>query len=200
MKKLELSVLIALVLTIAFTSFTGFARRCEDISGKVLRLHVIANSDSDADQGVKLMIRDKILDECGALLFNNPDKQDAKKTISQNLEQIEITANRLLAENGFDYTAHASIENKYFNTREYDEVTLPAGNYDALCIRLGKAQGKNWWCVVFPPMCLPAACEEEELSEVLNGDELRIVTDKGSYVVKFKLLELYEELIGGKHQ
>ncbi len=200
MKKLELSVLIALVLTIALTSFTGFARRCEDISGKLLRLHVIANSDSDADQGVKLMIRDKILDECGTLLFNNPDKQDAKKTLSQNLEQIEAAANRLLAEKGFDYTAHASIENKYFNTRKYDEVTLPAGNYDALCVRLGKAQGKNWWCVVFPPMCLPAACEEDELSEVLNGDELRIVTDKGSYVVKFKLLELYEELIGGKHQ
>ncbi|SDN70197.1 stage II sporulation protein R [Acetanaerobacterium elongatum] len=198
MKKLELSIFIALLLTIAVGSFTGFAQRCEELSGKVLRLHVIANSDSTADQSIKLKVRDTILKESGTLLFNNPDKQNAKKRLSQNLEEIEVTANRMLAENGFDYQAQASIENKYFNTRVYDNVTLPAGYYDSLCIRLGKAQGKNWWCVVYPPMCLPAACEEAELAEVLNDDELHIVTDKGSYVVKFKLLELYEKLVGRK--
>lgn len=198
MKKLELSIFIALLLTITVGSFTGFAQRCEALSGKVLRLHVIANSDSTADQNIKLQVRDTILNESGTLLFNNLDKQSAKKMLSQNLEKIEATANGMLAEKGFDYQAQASIENKYFSTRVYDKVTLPAGYYDSLCIRLGKAQGKNWWCVVYPPMCLPAACEEEELAEVLNDDELHIVTDKGNYVVKFKLLELYEKLVGKK--
>lgn len=198
MKKLELSIFVALLLTIAVGSFTGFAQRCEELSGKVLRLHVIANSDSAADQNVKLQVRDNILKESGTLLFGNPDKQYAKKTLSQNLDQIEAAANRMLAEKGFDYKANASIENKYFNTRVYDNVTLPAGYYDSLCIRLGNAAGKNWWCVVYPPMCLPAACEEEELAEVLNDDELHIVTDKGNYVVKFKLLELYEKFLGKK--
>ncbi|MFA9381854.1 MAG: stage II sporulation protein R [Acetanaerobacterium sp.] len=197
MKKLELSLLIGLLLAVTatlFSGFTDFGAECEQINGKLLRLHVIANSDSDADQNVKLAVRDHILEQCGSLLFEGTDKEQAKTTLSSRLPELERAANELLAEEGFAYTAHASIEKRWFDTRGYDAVTLPAGRYDALCIHLGEGQGHNWWCVVFPPMCLPAACEEEELAKVLNDDELRIVTESGSYAIRFKLFELYEVL------
>ncbi len=201
MKKIELSLLIGLllaVLTTLLTGFTEFGQECGQINEKLLRLHVIANSDSNTDQQIKLAVRDKVLEQCGDLLWGGESKNDAKADISAHLPEIEAVANRYLAEQGCTYTAQASIENRWFNTRIYNEVTLPAGNYDALCIRLGKEQGQNWWCVVFPPMCLPSASEEEELAEILTEDELRIVTEQGSYIIRFKLWEIYQRLINDK--
>lgn len=197
MKKTESALLIGLVLAILTTllsGFTQFSKECEQINTKLLRLHMIANSDSEIDQRIKLSVRDHILKTCGDLLFDGEEKEQAKADISARLPLIEAKANELLAEQGFSYTAHASIEKRWFNTRTYNSVTLPAGRYDALCIRLGEAKGQNWWCVVFPPMCLPAASEEIELSEVLTDDELRIVTENGSYAIRFKLWEFYERL------
>ncbi len=199
LRKLELSILIGFILTICMsllTGFSNFAGECGEISDKLLRLHVIANSDSDADQAIKLAVRDRVLAECGDLLFDNAGKQAAKDELSLQLPRIEQAANALLAENGFAYTASATIEKRWFDIRVYNTVTLPAGRYDALCLRLGEARGKNWWCVVFPPMCLPAASEQEALKEVLSEDELKIVTEQNTYHVRFKLLELYEQLIG----
>lgn len=196
MKRLERAILIALifaVLTTLLGGFTRFGAECREINGKLLRLHVIANSDSDADQRIKLAVRDEILARCATLLFDGKSKEDAKADLSARLPEIEQTANELLAKEGFAYTARASIEKRSFNTRVYNDVTLPAGQYDALCVQLGGAKGKNWWCVVFPPMCLPAASEEAELAEVLTDDELRIVTENGTYALRFKLWELYEQ-------
>ncbi len=201
MKKTELSLLIGLllaVLTTLLSGFTQFGQECEQINEKLLRLHVIANSDSKTDQQIKLAVRDKILEQCGDLLWDGESKYDAKADISAHLPEIEKVANRFLVAQGCTYTAQASIENRWFNTRTYNEVTLPAGNYDALCIRLGKEQGQNWWCVVFPPMCLPSASEEEELAEILTDDELRIVTEHGSYTIRFKLWEIYQRLKNDK--
>ncbi len=201
MKKPELSLLIGLilaVLTMLLSGFTEFGKECGQINGKLLRLHVIADSDNETDQQIKLAVRDRILEQCGDLLWCGENKEQAKTDISTRLPEIEAAANRVLNDKGCAYTAHASIENRWFNTRTYDEVTLPAGRYDALCIRLGQAQGKNWWCVVFPPMCLPSASEEEELAEFLTPDELRIVTDHGSYTIRFKLWEIYQRIKNGE--
>ena len=96
--------------------------------------------------------------------------------------------------NGYNYPVDVELKNTHFNTRVYDEVTLPAGNYDALRVIIGDGNGKNWWCVMFPPMCLPAAEEKCELSEVLDESELKIVSNKSRYEVKFKVVELFEEL------
>lgn len=195
MKKPELSLLIGLllaVLTTLLSGFTQFGSDCEQISEKLLRLHVIANSDSTEDQSIKLAIRDQILVQCAELLSMESDKELAKNDLSAHLHEIEAVANKLLEQSGFSYSAHASIEKRWFNTRKYDNITLPAGRYDALCVRLGEATGRNWWCVVFPPMCLPAACEEAELAEILTDDELRIVTESGSYTIRFKIWEIYE--------
>ena len=192
MKLFEKSLLLAFILTVLI-SFTGFTAGCEDIPNHVLRLHVLANSDTAEDQNLKLKVRDRILAESAGLLDNAKDKEDAQQIIKSKIPLLKEAAQDEVEKNGYNYPVNVEMANMYFTTREYDEVTLPAGDYDALRVTIGKAEGHNWWCVVFPPMCLPAAEESKELSDVLNPNQLQIVEQTGNFEVKFKTVELYEE-------
>lgn len=194
LKNIEKALLIAFVLAVAcsFTSFFSFARECEDIPNRVLRLHVLANSDTKEDQQLKLYVRNRILTESAGLLDQATDRSQAEQTVRQNLPRLQAAAAEEIAQRGYDYPVGVELEKVYFTTRRYEQVTLPAGNYDALRVTIGQAQGKNWWCVMFPPMCLPAAEEKEELDDVLNPQQMEIVT--GQYEIRFKSLELYEQL------
>lgn len=193
LKNIEKALLIAFVLTVAcsFTSFFSFARQCEDIPNHVLRLHVLANSDTEEDQELKLYVRNRILTESAGLLDEATDRSQAEQVVQQNLTRLQAAAADEIAQRGYDYPVGVELEKVYFTTRRYQQVTLPAGNYDALRVTIGQAQGKNWWCVMFPPMCLPAAEEKEELDDVLNPKQMEIVT--GQYEIRFKSLELYEQ-------
>jgi len=193
MKLLEKSLCLALVLTVLL-SFTGFAAGCEDISNRVLRLHVLANSDSDQDQALKLKVRDRILTESAGMLDRITDKKDAESAVKSKLPELRAAAADEIKKQGYDYPVNVELTNMYFTTRQYNTVTLPAGDYDALRVTIGKAEGHNWWCVIFPPMCLPAAEEPKELSDVLNSNQLQIVEGKGGFEVKFITVEWYEKL------
>ena len=193
MKTLEKALCLALILTILF-SFTGFAAECEDIPNRVLRLHVLANSDSQADQDLKLKVRDRILQVSSQLFTGVKNRQDAEKVAAANLSVLQSAAEDEVKKQGYSYPVHVELTNMYFTTRQYSEVTLPAGMYDALRVLIGSGQGHNWWCVIFPPMCLPAAEEKTELKDVLNGNELRVVDGNNSYVLRFKTLEAYEQV------
>lgn len=193
MKTLEKSVLLALILTILF-SFTGFTAACEDIPNHVLRLHVLANSDTQADQALKLKVRDRILKESAGIFDNIHNKEAAENAAKENLTRLQQVAEDEVKKQGYSYPVHVELANMYFTTREYETVTLPAGIYDALRVTIGSGKGHNWWCVIFPPMCLPAAEEKQELSDVLNPNELKIVDGKNSYVLKFKTVEAYEQV------
>lgn len=193
MKTLEKSLLLALVITILL-SFTGFAAGCEDIPNHVLRLHVLANSDSDADQALKLKVRDRIVAESAGLFDGASSRQDAEKIASENLQKLQDAAQDEVIRDGYQYPVRVYLTNMYFTTRQYDTVTLPAGTYDALRVEIGSGAGHNWWCVIFPPLCLPAAEKREDLKDVLNPNELRIVDGSGSYIVRFKTLEAYEQV------
>lgn len=194
MKNIEKSLLIAFVLTVlfSFTSFSFFAQQCEDIPNRVLRLHVLANSDSEEDQELKLYVRNRVLTESAGLLDQAKNREDAEQIVTESLSQLEAAAADEIASRGYDYPVQVELENVYFTTRTYEQVTLPAGRYDALRVTIGQAEGKNWWCVMFPPMCLPAAQEVEELDDVLNPEQMEIVT--GEYEIRFKTVELYEQL------
>ncbi len=192
-KILEAALLLGVIISVFFT-ICGFKVKCEDISQKVLRLHVIANSNSAEDQELKLKVRDNILKYSENLMNSVDDKEHAENILTDNLSQIELVAKNTVYENGFTYPINAEIVNMYFTTRNYENVTLPAGNYDAIRITIGEAKGKNWWCVMFPPMCLPAAENSKELASVLNDDELSIVENSNKYEIRFKIVEILEKL------
>ena len=139
----ELAVLMGLIFT-AVMSFARFDAACEDLRQNVLRLHIIANSNSEADQAVKLLVRDRILEETADIFSGAAGLNEAEKRAAENLCNIAECAEETLKANGFGYGAAAEIGNSYFETREYESFTLPAGNYRSLIIRLGKAEGKNW--------------------------------------------------------
>ncbi len=174
----------------------GFSA-AEAVRGECIRLHVLAESDAEADQSVKLKVRDAILTETGDLFTSADSFSDALSEITERKEEIELIAERVLRENGFSYGAEVFIDEEYFDTRQYENVTLPAGDYTALKVILGEGKGHNWWCVMFPPLCLPAVTEKNEDSVYgvfgENGGDL--VTGKSGYKIKFRIVEIVESII-----
>lgn len=174
-------------------SMVGFCGACEDIESEVLRLHILANSDSEEDQTLKLKVRDGLLAYSETLFQNAATKAEAETIAKENLAQIQSEAEKIIRENGYDYGVQVYIKNMSFNTRVYGDVTLPAGNYDAIRVVIGAGEGHNWWCVMFPPLCLPSATGTE-LNTVLNDEEQKIVTDE-HYTFKFKIVEIFESIV-----
>lgn len=195
MKIWEKSICLALILSILF-SFTGLTAECEDIPSHVLRLHVLANSDSQQDQALKLKVRDRILQVSAGMLDGVKTRDAAEKAVSTHLAQIQKAAQDEVMRRGYRYPVHVEMTNMYFSTRQYGNITLPAGMYDALRITIGSGDGHNWWCVLFPALCLPAAEAPSNLQDVLNRNEMQLVRGDSGYIVKFKSVELYEQFCG----
>ncbi len=191
-KALRYSLLFGLMCAV-FLSFSDFNAGCEDLRQNVLRLHIIANSDSVEDQALKLKIRDRIINESGDIFGLSESVEDAVEVAEEQLPVLEEIANEVIAEEGFDYDVKASVGDSFFETRVYDEFTLPAGTYKSLIINVGESKGKNWWCVIFPEICLPAATDGE-LSDTVNEDGVRIAEDSNRYILRFKVIEIYEDI------
>lgn len=191
-KQLELSILCGLLCAVLLC-LSGFSAACDGLRSGVLRLHIIANSDSDTDQAVKLLVRDRILDETGTVFGGCDNLDDAICAAECDIENIAEYANNVLKENGFSYTATAEVGESYFETRHYDTFSLPAGTYKSLIVRLGKAEGKNWWCVVFPAVCLPAAADTD-FSAATDEKSAKIAENPDRYVIRFKAVEIYEDI------
>ena len=166
-----------------------------EIYSDTLRLHILAASDSDEDQALKLRVRDGILAEYSAQLSEVTDLEDARVAIEARLPAIVATAERIVADAGYDYTVTASLGEEWYDTRDYGDVSLPRGVYTSLIIRIGKGQGRNWWCVMYPPMCLDLATDapSDDWTSGYTGEELSLIS--GKYRVKFKLLELISDFI-----
>ena len=175
----------------------GAVRTQQEISDKVVRLHVVANSDSEEDQALKLRVRDAILARTTALLEASDDRSEAEGLIRGQLLELEDIAVREITAAGYDYSVEARLAELDFPTREYESFTLPAGNYLALQVVIGEGEGKNWWCVVFPPLCTAAAAEvpTSALAAGFSEEEVRLITEEDrGYVLKFKTLEWLEML------
>ena len=160
-----------------------------------LRLHILAASDSEEDQALKLAVRDGILAEYSAQLSEVGDLEDARAALEARLPDIIATAERIVAEAGYDYRVTASLGEEWYDTRDYGELSLPRGVYTSLIIKIGEGQGRNWWCVMYPPMCLDLATDgpSDDWTSGYTGEELSLIS--GKYRVKFKLLELISEFI-----
>ncbi|MBQ4100107.1 MAG: stage II sporulation protein R [Oscillospiraceae bacterium] len=195
MKKIEISLLIAVIITsLFFSEISVFAKGCDEISDKVLRLHITANSNSEDDQNLKLLVRDAVLQKADEIIFANKGKDEACDVISKNISLIKKTAKDVVLQNGYNYPISCEVGRRYFTTRTYDDITMPAGEYDALCIDIGSGEGKNWWCVCFPPMCLPGAVKKQELSAILTDEEIEFLESKPRYKAQFAIVELWNSI------
>ncbi len=192
LKLVEIALFLSLFISVI--SCLSFENDCDSIRGKVLRLHVIANSDKKVDQELKLKVRDSILFESEEIFTHAESLVTAEKEMVKTLPKIEECAEKAVQNEGFSYDVTVKFEPSYFPTRTYENVTLPAGFYKSLKVIIGEGEGKNWWCVLFPPMCLSAAMKEEEvLSTVLSEDELSLVSSKPKYEVRFWIVEKLQE-------
>lgn len=170
----------------------------QEIYEMTVRLHVIAASDSDEDQAIKYEVRDRILAEYSKVLSEFENREEAEQYIEEHIADIKATANSVLTENEMNYSAEVYFDKETYPRREYDDISLPAGEYMSLRICLGGAEGQNWWCILFPPLCVSSATsyeyEEAFVSAGFTPEEYKIITGESEkYVLKFRILEILSD-------
>ena len=186
------SLAVGLAVTVLL-SFARFTALCGEVRSSVVRLHLLANSDSETDQALKLKVRDAVLAASEGLLTGITDKEAAVEAVRERLPALRQAAADCVAREGYAYPVKAELEESYFTTRSYGDVTLPAGTYTALRITIGEGTGHNWWCVVFPPLCGAAAVED--VSGDFTADEIALITRQDTgYALKFRAVECWEAL------
>lgn len=199
-----LLLLILFTIFILFSAFSYVNAVSSEISNSVFRLHVIANSDSEEDQNLKYKVRDSLLEYMNSLCSNVSSKQEAISIAQNHVEDFENIAKRVISDNGYEYTVSVEIGQYDFPTKEYGDITLPAGMYDALRVKIGSATGHNWWCVMFPPLCFVDVSSgvvpdssKELLEENMSEEEYNLITDSSNssdLSFKFKIVELFENI------
>lgn len=192
----ECALLLAFSLTLLSGVWSAGAQSA--LAGQMVRLHVIANSDSAEDQALKLQVRDSILAAAGDSLSGVSDRQTAEAILEENLQALADAGAETVSAAGYDYPVSISLSDHWFPTREYEDFSLPAGTYRALRVVIGEGKGQNWWCVVFPPLCLGSVCEKAEATAAMAGlseDEVALITGAdGGYVIKFRLIEWWNSI------
>ena len=173
-------------------SMSPFAVACNDMYENIVRIRVIANSDSEADQEVKLLVRDTLLASSKELFTLCRSEEEAVTAARQSLPLFEEEAEALLKNNGFDYGAKAEVRREFFPTRQYEAFTLPAGEYDTLVVTLGDGAGENWWCVMFPQVCV-GACSGK-LTDTIAENSAEYAKNADKYVLKFKVAEIFSRV------
>lgn len=194
--------LIPLLLCAALCSSVYAVSVQQDLSDELIRLHIVADSDSPEAQEIKLKVRDAIIEDVGAEFAAIKDKKAYRSALIEKTGDIKKTADRVLSENGVNYKSRVSFEKLYIPRKSYDGIVLPEGSYEGLIVRLGSASGQNWWCVVYPPLCFTeSVCGElsdeakEYLKENLSPESYSLITEEGITVeYKFKLVEMFQKL------
>lgn len=198
MKKFDIVLLAGFLGALVFSDLSGVNRTLERLQSGVLRMHILANSDSKEDQELKLKVRDRLL-ECSEEIFGGAENlEEMKAKAEDKLGSINEIVEEVIRENGFDYGAETKLVNMEFGVREYGDITMPAGDYDALRITIGEAEGHNWWCVMYPPLCLPAAEEAEgdisAAEKYFDGDEADMMENPEDYEIRFKCIDIFKKI------
>ena len=205
MKKLKIGrifvILILLSLFILISAISYVDAVSNNIADSVFRLHVIANSDSKEDQELKLKVRDELLLYMNIISKDSTSKQEAMQIANEHKEEFTQIAEKVIKENGYNYTVNVQIGKADFPTKYYGDITLPAGTYDALKVQIGEAKGQIWWCVMFPPLCFVDVStgivpdnSKQELKQSLDDEEYDLIskTDNNEISFKFKIVELFQ--------
>ncbi len=184
---------IFLIILILTSYVVPFIKTSDNISNDVFRLHILANSDTDEDQNLKLKVRDEVLKSGEKLFLNCNSLEEIISVSNNNVGYFKEVAENCVKENGYNYNVNVYVDKEYFNTRKYDKITLPSGIYNALKIEIGEARGHNWWCVMFPAICL-SAVSDEEIYEILDEDEIKLINSNEKYEIRFKIVEIYAKI------
>ena len=190
--KIFMKILVSCTLISVMFSFMSLESTCSELENDIFRIHIRANSDSELDQNLKLIVRDKILDEISPLYNEVTSKEQAIDITRDNLTLIEEVAEKVVTSNGYDYDIKASIMSERFDTRYYEDFTMPAGVYDTLLVEIGEGVGQNYFCVMFPTLCVGSATDMS-MKEILAEDEYELITEN-DYVFKFKVVEYFEKI------
>lgn len=198
LKRWELALMLGLLCAVLAGAW--MEREQRQLADSVIRLHVIANSDSEKDQALKLAVRDRVLEQAARLYPRGTDVAEARRILAGHLNALAAAGQAVVEEWGCDDPVSAELTRCWFPTREYEGFALPAGEYEALRVVIGEGDGRNWWCVAFPPLCLGAASETvEEAAQAgsFTREQVGLITGgTGGYVLKFKGMELLGELKG----
>lgn len=204
MKKILKPILILIILFSIYTFICAYSyvnAVSENLSNSVFRLHVIANSDTQEDQDLKYIVRDKLIEYMNTLSQSCSSKEEVIKIAQDKLKNFKQIAENTIREQGFSYPVEVEIGNFEFPTKTYGDISFPAGYYDALRVKIGEAKGKNWWCVMFPPLCFVDVTtgivpdnSKDDLKQNLSNEEYKIISDTESsdITLKFKLIEFFE--------
>lgn len=180
----------------------------QEIYESVVRLHVLANSDSEQDQALKLLVRDEVLRQSEPLLRDCKSREQAIRILDENQSLLQQAAQAIVLEHGYDYPVTILLGKEEYPTKNYENCCFPSGTYVSLRICIGEAEGQNWWCVLFPPLCLSAASADDEesnedafISVGLTEEQYRVITetDNVKYRIRFKVLEAVQDLFGKKN-
>lgn len=204
MRKILKPILILIILFSIYTFICAYSyvnAVSENLSNSVFRLHVIANSDTQEDQNLKYIVRDKLIEYMNTLNQNSSSKEEVIKIAQDNLENFKQIAENTIAEQGYSYPVEVEIGNFEFPTKTYGDISFPAGYYDALRVKIGEAKGRNWWCVMFPPLCFVDVTtgivpdnSKDDLRQNLSDEEYKIISDTENpdITLKFRLIEFFE--------
>lgn len=195
---LILTLLLILYILISAISYTNAV--CEDIANTVFRLHVIANSDTDEDQNLKYLVRDNIISYINNISSNATSKEENMKIAQEHIKDLEKIALDTVQSNGYNYSVKVQIGNFAFPSKKYGDIILPPGYYDALKVKIGEAKGRNWWCVMFPPLCFVDVStgvvpdeSKETMKENLSEEEYALISQGSNDIkVKFKIVEVLQ--------
>jgi len=198
LKTWEIALMFGLLIAVVAGSWLG--REQKELADSVIRFHVIANSDSQADQALKLAVRDRVLARAEAIYPENATLDEAQAALEGHLNLLAAAGREVVEEQGYDYPVTAQLTDCWFPTKEYEGFALPAGSYTALRVTIGEGKGQNWWCVAFPPLCLGAASETVdqalEAGHFTPDQGALITSENEGYVLKFKAMEWLGELQG----
>lgn len=195
LKRWEIALLLGLAVTVLVSAWAGY--RETELATRVVRLHVLANSDSESDQALKLKVRDSILPLADGYLAECTSVSEAKNVLEAHLQELADTGANTVSREGYQYPVCVKLETTYFPTKKYKNLALPAGTYQALRIEIGAAEGHNWWCVVFPSLTGDSVSERSEVTikDGLTDQDVKLLTgESDGYVLRFKCLELFGEL------
>lgn len=211
LKKIKYIILFAVLFILYFfiCAYSYADSVSSNISSSVFRFHVLANSNSEEDQNLKLLVRDNVLSYVNTLIDTSMQKEDIVSILEENIDSLYDIANSTIKNNGYNYSVNISIGNFLFPTKSYGDISLPAGYYDGLRIEIGKAEGNNWWCVMFPPLCfvdvstgIVPDSSKEVMKNNLSSEEYKLLSDNSTNVqIKFKLLEFFStsSILTAKH-
>lgn len=195
-KLIEISMALGIILTVMVSCLIEFKSTYDDLQENVLRMHILANSDSPEDQELKLKVRDALLENSKDIFGDCNNIDEAEKLVTEKLELIQQIAEDVIAENGYEYPVKAELTNMQFDDRTYDNLIMPSGYYDAIRITIGNAEGHNWWCVMYPAMCVSAVTNDNNnvADEYFNDTTMDMLENHDKYELKFKCVEWLENI------